>query len=375
MKPAPWVYLLMANGYDHFYIVENMRRMYYDIQSQYYQPIPGTEEFVILSNLRGTRVVWENKGATLFDIGDGVLNLEFHTKMNTLGAEVIEGINKGIHLAEKAFAGLVIANEGENFSAGANLAMLFMFAVEQEYDEIDMMIRQFQNTMMRVRYSAVPVVVAPHGLTLGGGCEMTLHADRVQANAESYIGLVEVGVGVIPGGGGCKEMALRLSDAFEAGDVELNRLQNIFMNIATAKVSTSAHEAFDLKYLRRGDRITLSRTRLIADAKESVLELANAGYTQPKQRNDIKVQGKTGIALFRSGIYGMQLGKYISEHDAKIADKLAHVISGGDLSYPQTVSEQYLLDLEREAFLSLTGERKTLERIQSLLTGGKPLRN
>jgi 3-hydroxyacyl-CoA dehydrogenase len=375
LKPASWVYQMLANGFDQFYKVENGRRMYYDIPSQSYQPIPGTEEFVILSNLRGTKVVWENKGATLFDIGDGVLNLEFHTKMNTLGAEVIEGINKGISLAEKDFAGLVIANEGENFSAGANLAMLFMFAIEQEYDEIDLMIRQFQNTMMRVRYSAIPVVVAPHGLTLGGGCEMTLHADRVQANAESYIGLVEVGVGVIPGGGGCKEMALRLSDAFEAGDVELNRLQNIFMNIATAKVSTSAHEAFDLKYLRRGDQITLSRTRLIADAKESVLELASAGYTQPKQRNDIKVQGKTGIALFRSGIYGMQLGKYISEHDAKIADKLAHVICGGELSYPQTVSEQYLLDLEREAFLSLTAERKTLERIQSLLTGGKPLRN
>jgi 3-hydroxyacyl-CoA dehydrogenase len=374
-RPAPWVYQMLANGFDVFYKIENGRRLYYDIPSQSYQPIPGTEEFVILSNLRGNKVVWENKGATLFDIGDGVLNLEFRTKMNTLGAEVIEGINKGIALAEKDFAGLVIANEGENFSAGANLAMLFMFAVEQEYDEIDLMIRQFQSTMMRVRYSAVPVVVAPHGLTLGGGCEMTLHADQVQAHAESYIGLVEVGVGLIPGGGGCKEMALRLSDAFETGDVELNALQNVFMNIATAKVSTSAHEAFDLKYLRRGDRITLNRTRLIADAKEAVLELANAGYTQPKPRTDVKVQGKTGIALFRSGIHGMKLGKYVSEHDAKIADKLAYVVCGGDLSYPQLVSEQYLLDLEREAFLSLTGERKTLERIQSLLNGGKPLRN
>jgi 3-hydroxyacyl-CoA dehydrogenase len=366
---------MLANGFDAFYKVENGRRLYYDIPSQSYQPIPGTEEFVILSNLRGNKVVWENKGAVLTDIGAGVLNLEFRTKMNTLGAEVIEGINKGISTAEKDFAGLVIANEGENFSAGANLAMLFMFAIEQEYDEIDLMIRQFQSTMMRVRYSAVPVVVAPHGLTLGGGCEMTLHADQVQAHAESYIGLVEVGVGLIPGGGGCKEMALRLSDAFEAGDVELNALQNVFMNIATAKVSTSAHEAFDLKYLRRGDRITLNRARLIADAKEAVLELANAGYTQPKPRTDVKVQGKTGIALFRSGIHGMKLGKYVSEHDAKIADKLAYVVCGGDLSYPQLVSEQYLLDLEREAFLSLTGERKTLERIQSLLNGGKPLRN
>ncbi len=374
-KPAAWVYQLLSNGFDAFYKIENGCQLYYDIPTQSYQPIPGTEEFIILDNLRGNKVVWENKGATLFDIGDGVLNLEFHTKMNTLGAEVIEGINKGINLAEKDFAGLVIANEGENFSAGANLAMLFMFAIEQEYDEVDLMIRQFQQTMMRVRYSAIPVVVAPAGMALGGGCEMTLHADRVQAHAETYIGLVEVGVGVIPGGGGCKEMALRLSDSYEAGDVELNTLQSIFMNIATAKVSTSAQEGFDMKYFRRGDRITMNRARLIADAKDAVLELSNAGYVQPKQRKDIKVQGKSGIALFKSGIHGMQLGKYISEHDAKIASKLAYVMCGGDLSYPQLVSEQYLLDLEREAFLSLAGERKTLERIQSLLNGGKPLRN
>jgi len=374
-KPALWVYEMLAGGHDTFYKTEGGIRKYYDIESKNYRALPGTEEFILLDTLRASKIVWDNKGATLFDIGDGVLNLEFHTKMNTLGAEIIEGINKAISVAEKDFRGLVIANEGDNFSAGANLAMLFMFAIEQEYDEVEMMIRQFQNTMMRVRYSAVPVVVAPVGLTLGGGCEITLHADRVQAAAESYIGLVEVGVGLIPGGGGCKEMALRLSDSYETGDVELNSLQNIFMNIATAKVSTSAHEAFDMKYLRRGDKVTINRSRLIADAKESVLELADAGYTQPKQRKDIKVQGRAGIALFKAGIAAMRYGKYISEHDQKIVEKLGYVMCGGDLSYPQTVSEQYLLDLEREAFLSLCAERKTLERIQSLLNGGKPLRN
>jgi 3-hydroxyacyl-CoA dehydrogenase len=250
-----------------------------------------------------------------------------------------------------------------------------MYAVEQEFDEVNLMIAQFQQTMMRVRYSSIPVVVAPHTLALGGGCEITLHADRVVAAAETYIGLVEVGVGLIPAGGGTKEMALRCSDLFKAGDPELNILQSAFMNIATAKVSTSGYEAFDMNYFRRGDEVVLNRSRLIADAKQAAIELAEAGYTQPKQRNDIRVQGKAGIALFKAGITSMLMGKYISEHDAKIANKLAYAICGGDLSYPQNVTEQYLLDLEREAFLSLSGERKTLERIQSLLNGGKPLRN
>ncbi|QHT67869.1 3-hydroxyacyl-CoA dehydrogenase/enoyl-CoA hydratase family protein [Rhodocytophaga rosea] len=375
-KPAAWVYEMLQNGFEFFYKVEAGQRQYYDIPSKSYKPIPGTQDFIILDNLRAAnKKVWGNKGATLFDIGDGVLNLEFHSKMNTLGSEVVEGIIKSISVAEKDFAGLVIGNDGANFSAGANLAMLFMYAIEQEYDEIDFMIRQFQNTIMRVRYSSIPVVVAPHGMTLGGGCEMVMHADRVQAAAETYIGLVEVGVGLIPGGGGTKEMTLRVSDRIEAGDVELNALQNSFMNIAQAKVSTSAQEAFDMHILRRGDEITLNRNRLIADAKTAVLDLVEQGYTQPLPRKDIKVQGKTGLALFKTGVFGMLTGRYISEHDAKIANKIAYVMCGGDLSYPQLVSEQYLLDLEREAFLSLTGEKKTLERIQSILQGGKPLRN
>lgn len=375
MKSADWVHEMLASGAKTFYKREGGKRLYYDIPTKSYKVIPGTESFIILENL-SNNIVWKNAESNVYDLGDGILGLEFRSKMNTFGAGVIEGIQKSIALAEKDFRGLVIGNDStEAFSAGANLAMLFMFAIEQEYDEINMMIAQFQQTMMRVRYSSIPVVVAPHSLALGGGCEINLHADRVVAAAETYMGLVEVGVGLIPAGGGTKEMALRCSDLYKNGDPELNTLQNAFMNIAMAKVSTSAQEAYEMNYLRRGDEIVLNRSRLIADAKQAAIELAEAGYTQPKKRTDIKVQGKAGIALFKAGIQGMKMGRYISEHDAKIAEKLAYVISGGDLSYPQLVSEQYLLDLEREAFLSLSAEKKTLERIQSLLNGGKPLRN
>ena len=375
MEPASWVHEMIESGVNSFYKKEGGKRLYYDIPSKSYKLIPGTESFIILENL-SDGIVWKNGESHIYDLGDGILGLEFRSKMNTFGAGVIEGVHKAINLAEKDFRGLVIGNDStEAFSAGANLAMLFMYAVEQEFDEVNLMIAQFQQTMMRVRYSSIPVVVAPHTLALGGGCEITLHADRVVAAAETYIGLVEVGVGLIPAGGGTKEMALRCSDLYKAGDPELNILQSAFMNIATAKVSTSGYEAFDMNYFRRGDEVVLNRSRLIADAKQAAIELAEAGYTQPKQRNDIKVQGKAGIALFKAGITSMLMGKYISEHDAKIANKLAYAICGGDLSYPQNVTEQYLLDLEREAFLSLSGERKTLERIQSLLNGGKPLRN
>ncbi len=373
--PNDWVYEMLDSGASSFYKIENGTQYYYDIPTKDYKPVPGLEEFILLDNLRENKVLWGNAGASVFDLGDGILNLEFHSKMNTMGAEVIEGINRAIDMAEKDYRGLVIANEGDNFSAGANLGMIFMYAIEQEYDEIDTMIHRFQQTMMRARYSSIPVVVAPHGMALGGGCELTLHADRAQPTAETYIGLVEFGVGVIPAGGGSKEMTLRVSDNLEEGDIELNSLQNAFMNIATAKVATSAHEAFDMHYFRPGDKITVNKNRQIAEAKATALLLAEEGYVQPPQRKDIKVQGKTGIAMFKAGIYGMRQGYYISDHDKKIAEKLAYVMCGGDLSYPQEVSEQYLLDLEREAFLSLTGEKKTLERIQSILQGGKPLRN
>lgn len=374
-KPAQWVYDMLDAGFDSFYKVENGKRKYYDIPTKSYKVIPGTEAFTILENL-SNNIVWKNAGANIIDLGDGILNVEFRSKMNTFGQEVSEALNKGISLAEKDFRGLVVGNDStEAFSAGANLATLFMFAVEQEFDEVNLMIAQFQKLITRLRYSSIPVVVAPHTLTLGGGCEAVLHADRVVAHAESYIGLVEVGVGLIPAGGGTKEMAARASDLYQTGDPELNIVQNVFMNIATAKVSTSAQEAREMNYLRSTDQIVLNRSRLLAEAKQAAIELAENGYTQPKPRTDIKVQGKTGIALFKAGITAMHMGRYISDHDRKIADKLAYVICGGDLSTPQAVSEQYLLDLEREAFLSLTGEKKTLERIQSLLTGGKALRN
>jgi len=375
-KAAAWVHEMLDAGNESFYKVEGGQKKYYDIPSKSYHPIPGTEEFIILDTLKAAnKKLWGNAGATVYDLGDDVIGLEFHTKMNAIGQEVIEGINTAINMAEKSYKGLVIGNEGGNFSAGANLAMLFMFAGDQEFDEINLMIAGFQNTMMRARYSSVPVVVAPHNMALGGGCELSLHADAVQAHAELYMGLVEFGVGLIPAGGGTKEMTLRFSNEAKAGDVELNRLQEYFMNIATAKVSTSAAEARGLGYLQVKDSITLNRRRQLADAKSKVLALYDAGYTQPVQQTNIKVLGKTSLALFEAGITGMLYGKYISDHDAKIARKLGWVMSGGDLSSPTEVSEQYLLDLEREAFLSLTGEKKTLERIHSILFKGKPLRN
>ena len=373
--PAAWVDEMISAGHNSFYKFENGKRHYYDIPSKSYKVIPGTEGFIYLDAFKENNIVWQNAGTTLYDIGDDVLNLEFHTKMNSIGAEVIEGINTGIAKAEESFKGLVIGNEGENFSAGANLAMLFMFAGDQEFDEINLMIAQFQNTMTRARFSSIPVVAATSGLALGGGCELSLHTDAIQAHAETYMGLVEVGVGLIPAGGGTKEFVLRAADQYGAGDPEINTLQEYFMNIATAKVATSAEEIKGMNVMRKGDKITLNRSRLLADAKERVLELYNAGYTQPSERKDIKVLGRTALAAFEAGIGGMTYGAYISEHDAKIAKKLAYVMAGGALSGPAYVSEQYLLDLEREAFLSLTGEPKTLERIHSILFKGKPLRN
>jgi 3-hydroxyacyl-CoA dehydrogenase len=374
-KPNQWVYDMLEAGITSFYSVKDGVRQYYDIDSKSYKAVPGAEAFIILDNLRENNIVWSNAGATIFNLGDDVLGIEFHTKMNTLGGEVIEGIDKAIAMAEESYRGLVIGNQGAQFSAGANLAMLFMLAIEQEYDDINFMIKHFQDSMMRVRYSSIPVVVAPHGLSLGGGCEMTMHGDRVQAAAETYIGLVEVGVGLIPAGGGTKEFTKRISDGYAAGDVELNDLQDAFMNIATAKVATSAYEAFDMNILRRGDGVSVSKNRQIADAKAAVLELADAGYVQASQATNIRVQGKAGLALVSAGVTGMRMGNYISDHDLLIANKIAWIMCGGDLSYTQEVSEQYLLDLEREAFLSLLGEAKTLERIQAILNGQKPLRN
>lgn len=376
MKPADWVLKMLENGVNSFYKSENGKKKFYDITSNSYKEIPGKGDFIILDNYRANQPVWKNSGTTLHDIGDGIVNLEFHTKMNSIGSEILEGINKSIEIAEKDFKGLVIGNNGQHFSAGANLAMMFMLATEQEYDELDMVVRQFQNTTMHVRYSNIPVVVAPHSLVLGGGCEVCLHADKVNASAETYIGLVEVGVGIIPAGGGTKEMTLRASDTYVEGGIELPELQRRFMNIATAKVATSAEEAFDMGIFRKGhDSYSVNPNRVIADAKKEAILLADRGYTKPIQRTDIKVLGRTALAPLLLGIHQFRLGNYISDHDKKIVEKLAYIMCGGDLSEGSLVSEQYLLDLEREAFLSLIGEKKTLERIQSILTTGKPLRN
>jgi len=375
-EPAAWVIEMIAAGCLSFYQTQNGVRQFYDLATKSYLNIPGAEKTIALATFKPDKIVYQNDDATIMDIGDDILCLEFHSKMNTMGQGVLEGIQKAIDLAEKNYRGLVIGNEGiEAFSAGANLGMLFMYSANQEFDEVNQMIAIFQNTMMRVRYSSIPVVIAPHTLALGGGCEICLHSDKLVAHAETYMGLVEVGVGLIPAGGGTKEMALRMGDARQSGDIELNRLQNAFMNIATAKVSTSAHEAREMNYLRPFDRIVLNRSQLIAEAKKEAIALAEAGYVQKQPRFNVWVEGKQGLALFKAGIYGMKLGNYISDHDALIANKLAYAICGGDLDAPQLVSEQYLLDLEREAFLSLSGEKKTLERIGSLLGGGKPLRN
>ncbi|MBD3581396.1 3-hydroxyacyl-CoA dehydrogenase/enoyl-CoA hydratase family protein [Flavobacterium selenitireducens] len=373
---ASWVDDMLASGNKSFYAVKDGATYAYDISSKTQQKIPGQEAFIILNNIRENKKVWSNPGATIQDLGDGILNLEFHSKMNTIGGEVIQGITKAIDLAEKDFQGIVIGNQGANFSVGANIGMIFMMAVEQEYDELNFAIKQFQDTMMRLRYSSIPVVAAPHGMTLGGGCELSMHSDKVVAAAETYIGLVEFGVGVIPGGGGSKEMALRASDQFHKNDVELNVLQEYFLAVAMAKVSTSAYEAYDTGILQKGkDVIVVNRDRQIAEAKKHALLLAEAGYTQPIRRKDVKVLGKQALGMFMVGTDSMEAGHYISEHDKKIANKLAYVMAGGDLSEAAFVSEQYLLDLEREAFLSLCTERKTLERIQFMLTKGKPLRN
>ena len=377
IQVADWIQEMLAEGNESFYKVEGGVKQYYDIPSKTYKPIPGTEEFITLSNFDASNIVWKNAGTTLYDIGDGVLNLEFHTKMNTMGSEVLQGINKSIDIAEnEGWKGLVIANQGDNFSAGANLGMVFMLAIEQEFDELDFAVRYFQKTMMRIRYSNIPVVIAPHALALGGGCEIALHADKVVASAETYTGLVEVGAGVIPGGGGTKEFALRLSDETFEGDIELPSLRNKFLTIGMAKVSTSAAEAFDLGFYKKGrDKFVVNQDRQIAEAKTAVLDMANAGYTRPVERKNIRVLGRQGLGMVYAGAYTMYSGKYISEHDKLISEKLGYVLCGGDLSNKTLVSEQYLLNLEREAFLSLLGEKKTLERIQSILTTGKPLRN
>jgi len=376
LEPNAWVNEMLASGSNSFYTIKEGATYAYDIPKKIQEKIPGQDSFIILDNIRNSSEVFKNSGVSVQDLGDGILNVEFQSKMNTIGGDVLAGLNKAIAMAEKDFAGLVVGNQGANFSVGANIGMIFMMAAEQEYDELNAAIKYFQDTMMRMRYSAIPTIAAPHGMSLGGACELSMHADKVVAAAETYIGLVEFGVGVIPGGGGSKEMALRASDTFRKGDVQLNTLQDYFLTIGMAKVATSAYEAYDLGILQKGkDIVVVNKDRQIAVAKQHAKLMAEMGYTQPVKRSDVLVLGKQALGMFLVGTDAMKDSKYISEHDTKIANKLAYVMAGGDLSEPTKVSEQYLLDLEREAFLSLCTERKTLERIQHMLTKGKPLRN
>jgi len=359
-----------------FYSISKGEKNYFNISEENHKKIPTLNKFINLNHIRSNSLIWKNDGVSILDIGDNVMNIEFHTKMNSIGEDVIIGVRKGIEIAEKEFRGIVIGNQGSHFSAGADISMIFTLAVEQEYDKLNLAIKTFQDTSMLIRYSSIPIVVAPHGFTFGGGCEFTLHADAVQCAAETYMGLVELGVGLIPGGGGTKEMALRASDAFYDGDIELPRIKEYFLNIGQAKVSTSGQEAFELGYLRKGyDSISINSDKLIQDAKEKVMIIDNQGYTKPIKRKDIKVLGNQALGMFLVGADSFKEGGYITDHEKLMSKKLAHVLCGGNLSSPTHVSEQYLLDLEREAFLSLCGEAKTLERIKYMLEKGKPLRN
>jgi 3-hydroxyacyl-CoA dehydrogenase len=375
---AEWVKKMVADGHHSFYKVESGKRLCYSPASGQYvsTTAPGNEQaFIVMRNFEG-QTVWKNSAARAYHLGDDVLGLEWYTKMGSIGGEVLEGIQKTIGIAEEKYKGVVIANEGPNFSAGANVGMIFMLAIEQEFDELDMAIRMFQQSMIRARFSSIPVVVAPHALSLGGACELSLHADKVCPAAETYTGLVEVGIGVIPGGGGTKEFVLRAADEMHEDEPETITLKNRFLTIATAKVATSAHEAFELGILRKGlDEVVLNQGRRIGVAKKSVIEMFDSGYVMPVPRTDVKVLGRSALGALYAGINSMVQAGYATAHDSTVAKKLAYVMCGGDLSEPTLVSEQYLLDLEREAFLSLCGEKKTLERIQSVLKSGKPLRN
>jgi 3-hydroxyacyl-CoA dehydrogenase len=367
---------MLETGARSFYKTENGQEFYFDFASNEYKPVQQPAGTILLKAIKDrTGVVKKNAGASLIDLGDGVACLEFHTKMNAIGADTIQMIRASIAEVEKNFVGLVIGNQGANFCVGANIMLMLLAAQEEEWDELDQMVRAFQNAMMSLRYSSKPVVVAPFQMALGGGCEAPLHADRVRAAAETYIGLVEVGVGIIPAGGGTKEMTLRAMDVVKDANADaFPFLKRAFETIALAKVATSAEEARKLGFLRDEDEITMNADRLIADAKKDVLALA-ANYVQPQPRTDILALGESALAALKLGIHMMKRGGFISEHDALIGERLARIMTGGDLNHATQVSEQYLLDLEREAFLSLISTRKTQERMAAMLKTGRPLRN
>ncbi|HKP87995.1 MAG TPA: 3-hydroxyacyl-CoA dehydrogenase NAD-binding domain-containing protein [Blastocatellia bacterium] len=367
---------LLAAGKKSFYERREGRTYYFDFNLGDYKEVPQREGVIVLKSLKEReRVIKKNAGASLIDIGDGVACLEFHSKMNAIGGDTISMMNYAVKEVGQNFEALVIGNEADNFSVGANIMMVLLAIQEGEWDEIALSVRQFQNANMNLRYSAKPVVVAPAGMALGGGCEVAMHGDKARAAAESYIGLVEVGVGLIPAGGGVKELVLRATEAALPDEDLFPHIKKVSEAVAMARVSTSAVEAREIGFLRETDPITMNRDRLIEDAKQTALAMVREGYTAPRPRTDIPVLGESALATIKLAVHMMIRGNFISEYDGHVARKLAHIITGGDLTHKTLVSEQYLLDLEREAFVSLCGERKTQERIQHMLKTGKPLRN
>jgi 3-hydroxyacyl-CoA dehydrogenase len=378
-QPVPEnVQKMLDSGATNFYKSEDGKKYYYDLVGGGYKEIPAQDGVIMLDSVKEKNgVIKKNAGASLIDLGDGVACLEFHSKMNSIGGDTVQMMNFAFDEVEKNFEGLVIGNQGGNFSAGANIMMVLLAAQEEEWDDINMMIAQFQKAVMRIRYSPKPVVTAPYGLALGGGCEIAMHGDKVRAAAETYIGLVEVGVGLLPAGAGTKEMTMRSMDKAKATpDADpLAFLKSTFEMIGMGKVATSAQEAKSWGIFRPSDAISMNGDRLIADAKQEVLNLVASGYVQPVERTDILALGEQGQAAFKIALHQMLKGGFISEHDQLIGKKIARVMCGGDLNHTSYVSEQHLLDLEREAFLSLCGEPKTQQRIAAMLKTGKPLRN
>jgi len=374
----PLVEKLLSKGYSAFYEKKDGRVFYFDLGAGQYQEIEEKPEIILLPSLKERKkTVLSNPGASLIDLGDGVACLEFHSKMNTIGADTVQMMRDSLKEVEEKFEGLVIGNQAENFSAGANL-MLMLFEIQDEnWDDIEFSVKAFQDTLMAIKYFEKPVVAAPFGLTLAGGCEVCLACAKMRAAAETYMGLVEVGVGLIPAGGGTKEMLLRCTEGIPPGVVDADFLpfvRQAFETVAMAKVGTSAKEAQKLGYMRSTDKMTINRDHLIYDAKRSVLDLVREGYRPPRKKN-IKVMGERGYALLQMGLFYMREGDYISQYDEHVGRKVAHIMTGGNLPDGTEVTEQHILDLEREAFVSLCGEQKTQARIEYMLKTGKPLRN
>jgi 3-hydroxyacyl-CoA dehydrogenase len=378
-KIPPLVDKLLSKGYSSFYEKKEGHLSYFDLGTSQYQEIEEKPEIILLPSLKDrNKTVLSNPGASLIDLGDGVACLEFHSKMNTIGADTIQMMRDALREGEEKFDGLVIGNQAENFSAGANL-MLMLFEIQDEnWDDIEASVKAFQDTLMAIKYFGKPVVAAPFGLTLAGGCEICLACDAIRAAAETYMGLVEVGVGLIPAGGGTKEMLLRCTEGIPPNVVDADFfpfVRQAFETVAMAKVATSAKEAQKLGFMRSTDRITINRDFLIHDAKRTVLEMVKENYRPPQPRKNIKVVGERGLALLQMGLFYMREGGYISQYDEHVGKKLATIFSGGNLPDGSEVTEQYLLDLEREAFVSLCGEPKTQARMEYMLKTGRPLRN